>query len=31
MADSDFEILDERFRRCVKLSSQLDHLWDGGR
>ena len=31
MADSDFEILDERFRLCVKRSASLDHLWDLGR
>lgn len=31
MADSDFEILDERFRLCVKRSARLDHLWDQGR
>ncbi|MDJ0968664.1 MAG: SMP-30/gluconolactonase/LRE family protein [Kiloniellales bacterium] len=31
MAESDFEIIEERFRRCVKVSGRLDHLWDGGR
>ena len=31
MAVSDFEIIDERFRLCVKTSARLDQLWDGGR
>lgn len=31
MAESDFEILDERFRRCVKTSAKLEQLWDEGR
>jgi pimeloyl-ACP methyl ester carboxylesterase len=31
MADSDFEILDERFRTCVKLSARVERLYDGCR
>ncbi len=31
MAESDFEILDERFRRCVKTSASIEQLWGEGR
>ncbi|MEM1049459.1 MAG: SMP-30/gluconolactonase/LRE family protein [Pseudomonadota bacterium] len=31
MPERDFEILDERFRLCVKTSAGLDHVWSGGR
>jgi len=31
MAASDFEILDERFRRCVKLSARVEKLFEGCR
>lgn len=31
MAESDFEILDPRFRLCVKTSAQLEMLYDGCR
>ena len=31
MAESDFEIIDPRFKHCVKTSARLDRLWDGGR
>ena len=31
MAESNFEILDERFRRCVKTSAKLERLWSDGR
>ena len=27
MADTDFEILDERFRRCIKLSARVERLY----
>ncbi len=31
MPERDFELLDERFRLCVKTSAGLDHLWSDGR
>ena len=31
MADKDFEILDERFRHCIKVDARVDRLWDDGR
>ena len=31
MADTDFEIHDERFRRCVKLSARVEKLYEGCR
>src|SRR6187402_799473 len=31
MADQDFEILDERFKECIRTSARLDRLFDGCR
>lgn len=31
MPEADFEILDGRFRNCVKTSAQIEQLWTGGR
>jgi gluconolactonase len=31
MADADFEILDERFRRCVRVTARVEHLYEGCR
>jgi gluconolactonase len=31
MADDSYEILDERFRRCVKTREPVERLWSGGK
>ena len=31
MAEQDFEILDERFKECIRTSARLDRLFDGCR
>lgn len=31
MAEKDFEILDDRFRPCVKTSAEVERIWTGGR
>ena len=31
MADADYEFLDERFRRCVRVTARVEHLYEGCR
>jgi gluconolactonase len=31
MANDSYEILDERFRRCVKTREPVERLWSGGK
>jgi gluconolactonase len=31
MSAEDFEVLDERFNRCINMSARVEHLWQGAR